>query len=120
MDTRQNLINLLEKALEAARAGRDLPEVGQLIARASEAAGTPSSIVQLARETRAKGHGIEADIVAVAIDVASTADKGGEAYEHSLVTLHDLVCERLDQIHDEKHHKPRPPQTGAKTVSRLN
>lgn len=121
MDARQHVIHLLERALESARTGVELAELGPLIARASEAAGTPSSVVQLARSVRAKGFGLEADLVGLAIDVASAAEAGGgEDYERGLINLHDLACERLDEIHDARHH--RPPKAGARTdsTSRLN
>ncbi len=120
-DTRQHVINLLEKALEAARAGR-LVEIGPLISKASDVAGVPQNLAQLARETRAKGFGVEADLLSLAVDIASSAEKRGEVYEHSLVTVHDLACERLDEIHEEKHHKGRKTtsQEPFRTVSRLN
>ncbi len=121
MDARQNVIALLEKALEAAREGRPLPEVGQVATQAAEAAGVPPNLLQLARETRAKGFGIEADLLGLAIDVATSADGQGEVYEHSLISIHYLACDRLDEVHDAKHHKPKePPKEVSKTVSRLN
>ena len=121
MDARQTAIALLEKALEAAKAGQELSEVGQLAVKASEAAGVPQSLVQLARETRAKGHGAEADILGLATDIATNADNQGEVYEHSLISLHDLACDRLDEVHDAKHHRHKEAQKEAgKTVSRLN
>lgn len=120
MDARQNVISLLEKALEAARAGQDMGEVGKLATQAAEAAGVPPNLLQLARETRAKGLGVEADIIGLAIDVATSAEAQGEVYEHSLISLHDLACERLDELHDAKHEPKEPAKEGARTVSRLN
>lgn len=121
MDTRETVTHLLEKALEAAREGRALSEVGQLVAKASEASGGPPTLLQLARETRAKGFGIEADLIGLVNDIASNVDTQGEVYEHSLLSLHDLACDRLDEVHDQKHHKPRSPEKAVqKTVSRLN
>jgi hypothetical protein len=118
VDARQSIVSLLEKALEAARAGSDLSEVGQLVLKASVAAGTPSSIMQLTREARAKGFGAEADLLGMAIDVVNNAEQRGEVYEHTLINLHDLACDRLDQLEDEKHAPPAP--TPSKDSNRLN
>jgi hypothetical protein len=115
----QDIINSLEKALEAARAGR-LADVGQLVTKASDAAGVPHNLLQLARETRAKGFVVEADLLTFAIDVAASAEKRGQVYERTLGSLHDLACERLAEIHDEKHKGKQPSGGPPRTVSRLN
>jgi hypothetical protein len=72
----------------------------------------------LAKGLREKGLGIEADLILLALDVGSAAaSKQGEVYRHSLISLHDIACDRLDQL-EEAEQKPNegPPRT----VSRLN
>lgn len=122
VDARQDIVRLLEKALEAAKSGKELTEVGQMISAAADAAGASSSYLQLARETRAKGHAVEADILNLAVDIAKGAEKPSEVYEHSLIAIHDLACERLEEMHDAEHHPKDAKEAPAKerTVSRLN
>jgi hypothetical protein len=101
VNERQNTIALLERALEAAQRGAALSEVGQLIARASEAAGVPHDLFQLAREARARGYSAEADLVRRVVEIASSTDKQGELYHHAMLSLHDLACECLDELGKE-------------------
>jgi hypothetical protein len=53
----------------------------------------------LVHELRSNGLGIEADLVSHALDIASAAASlQHELYEHALMSLHDLACDRLDEI----------------------
>lgn len=96
--TRENVVELLERALRAVHKGHELAEVGRLISKAGDAVGVPGNLFELAREVRAKGFPAEADIVNMAIDVATSVDTRGEVYEHALIAIHDLAADRLDDL----------------------
>jgi hypothetical protein len=120
LNVRENVIELLELALGAARKGYELTEVGRLLSKASEAAGVPRNIHELAREVRAKGFDIQADLVNLAVEVASTVDTKGEVYEHSLIGIHDLSCDLLDEIHGTGEPHDKGEKEADRVISRLN
>ena len=120
MTPRENVIDLLERALNAARKGYELTEVGRLLSKASEVVGVPKNVHELAREVRAKGFGVEADMVNLAVEVASTVDTRGEVYEHSLISLHDLSCDLLDEIHGTGEPHDKGEKGTERVTSRLN
>ena len=111
MTSRDRLIEFLERALDAARSKKELSEVGRLLAKASGVAGLPGNLYELAREARAKGYSMEADMLNMAIDVAMSADLQGEVYEHSLLCLHELSCDRLDEFEDVSPAEPKQGET---------
>jgi hypothetical protein len=113
---REKVIELLERALSAARSNGDLAEVGVLAAQASSSAGTPQTLVELAREMRTKGLRTEADLIMLSIDVAvAAATHQAEVYETSLISVHNIACDRLDDLEQRKTPATEPPR-----ATRLN
>jgi hypothetical protein len=127
-DTRQQVINFLEKALEAARNGGEMAAVAHLAVLASETAGAPTTLLQLVREVRAKGYNAEADILMTAIDVATSADipSAAEVHLHGIIEIHDIACEMLESEEvqpedgEDGEIEEEPQEPAAKPVSRLN
>lgn len=121
---RPNVIELLEKALAAAKNPEsNMLEVGCLARKAANAAGVPDDLLTMSRKIRTEGYGVEADLLGFAIDAASAAvTQDGEVYAHALVSIHDTACERLDDIEDDAHasEDEAPNRKPTTTVSRLN
>ena len=61
----------------------------------------------LVHKLRSQGLADEADILARALEIASAAlTRNREVYQHTLVSLSDLVCERLDELEREPEDQP--------------
>jgi hypothetical protein len=76
----------------------------------------PQTLVELAREMRMKGFRTEADLIMLAIDIAvAAATKQEEVYETSLVSMHNIACDRLDDL----EQKSNPP-TETPRANRMN
>ena len=72
-------------------------------------------ITELARDVRNKGFRLEADLLVLAVDIAMAAvTRQSEVYKHSLLSLHNIACERLDELLPE----PEPPKNAK--PSRMN
>jgi hypothetical protein len=56
-------------------------------------------IIELIKDVRGKGFRLEADLLMLAVEIAMAAvSKQNEVYKHSLISLHDIACERLDEL----------------------
>lgn len=67
-------------------------------------------IVELAKEMRGKGFRVEADLLVLAADIAQAAmGKQSEVYHHSLISLHNLACDRLEEL-DHADKEPERPK----------
>lgn len=67
-------------------------------------------LIELVKDVRSKGFRIEADLVMLAVEVALAAvSKQSEVYKQSLISLHNIACQRLHEL-DEGTPKEPPPR----------